>query len=138
MQKSKSRFRARRHLRFRFAKESELEGTAGVRPALSGVLDPLIDSGELAKLIKVATGDWDREVILTDEPFVGLRAMNESWANRFSGGRPNSASWSRNSAPVRTHGLTFSSQHLNALFALFVEQQIATRMVASESVKELF
>jgi hypothetical protein len=49
------------------------------------VLDPLNDSGELAKLIKAATGDWDREVILTDEPFVGLRAMDESWANRFFG-----------------------------------------------------
>jgi hypothetical protein len=50
-----------------------------------GVLDPLNDSTELAKLIKAATGDWDREVILTDEPFVGLRAMDESWANRFCG-----------------------------------------------------
>jgi hypothetical protein len=50
-----------------------------------GVLDPLNDSGELAKLIKAATGGWDREVILTDEPFVGLRAMDESWANRFFG-----------------------------------------------------
>ncbi len=50
-----------------------------------GVLDPLNDSSELAKLIKAATGDWDREVILTDEPFVGLRAMDESWANRFFG-----------------------------------------------------
>jgi hypothetical protein len=50
-----------------------------------GVLDPLNDSDQLAKLIKAATGDWDREVILTDEPFVGLRAMDESWANRFFG-----------------------------------------------------
>jgi hypothetical protein len=49
------------------------------------VLDPLNDPGELAKLIKAATGDWDREVILTDEPFVGLRAMDESWGNRFFG-----------------------------------------------------
>src|SRR3977135_3648964 len=32
-----------------------------------------------------ATGDWDREVILTGEPFVGLRSMDESWANRFFG-----------------------------------------------------
>ena len=50
-----------------------------------GVLDPLNNSGELEKLIKAATGDWDREVILTDETFVGLRAMDESWANRFFG-----------------------------------------------------
>src|SRR5207253_1748132 len=50
-----------------------------------GVLDPLNDPGELAKLIKAATGNWEREVILTDEPFVGLRAMDESWANRFFG-----------------------------------------------------
>ncbi|HXN88777.1 MAG TPA: toll/interleukin-1 receptor domain-containing protein, partial [Methylocella sp.] len=50
-----------------------------------GVRDPLNDSVELAKLIKAATGDWDREVILTGEPFVGLRAMDESWANRFFG-----------------------------------------------------
>src|SRR3984893_6168851 len=50
-----------------------------------GVLDPLNDSGELAKLIKAATGHWDRAVILTDEPFVGLRSMDESWANRFFG-----------------------------------------------------
>jgi TIR domain len=35
-----------------------------------GVLDPLNDSDELAKLIKATTGDWDREVILTDELFV--------------------------------------------------------------------
>jgi hypothetical protein len=50
-----------------------------------GILDPLNDSGELAKLTKAATGYWDREVILTDEPFVGLRAMDESWSNRFFG-----------------------------------------------------
>jgi hypothetical protein len=50
-----------------------------------GVLDPLNDSGELAKLIKASTGDWDREVVLTGEPVVGLRAMDESWANRFFG-----------------------------------------------------
>jgi TPR repeat protein len=50
-----------------------------------GVLDPLNDSDQLAKLIKAATGDWDREPNLTDEPFVGLRAMDESWANRFFG-----------------------------------------------------
>jgi hypothetical protein len=50
-----------------------------------GVLDPLNDAGELGKLIKAATGDWDREVVLTDEPFVGLRSMDESWANRFCG-----------------------------------------------------
>ena len=34
--------------------------------------------------------------------------------------------------------LVHPTTHLNALFALFVEQQIAARMVASESVKELF
>jgi WD40 repeat protein len=50
-----------------------------------GVLDPLNDSDQLAKLIKAATGNWDQKVILTDEPFVGLRAMDESWANRFFG-----------------------------------------------------
>src|SRR5262249_34699409 len=50
-----------------------------------GVLDPLSDPGELAKLIKAATGDWDQKIILTNEPFVGLRAMDESWANRFFG-----------------------------------------------------
>jgi TIR domain len=50
-----------------------------------GVLDPLSEPNELAKLIKAATGDWDRKVILTGEPFVGLRAMDESWANRFFG-----------------------------------------------------
>ncbi|MGH6812924.1 MAG: toll/interleukin-1 receptor domain-containing protein, partial [Methylocella sp.] len=51
-----------------------------------GVLDPLNESGELAKLIKAATGGaWNRQVILTDEPFVGLRSMDESWANRFFG-----------------------------------------------------
>ncbi|MCI0600864.1 MAG: toll/interleukin-1 receptor domain-containing protein [Beijerinckiaceae bacterium] len=49
------------------------------------VLDPLNDPGELAKLIKAATGNWDQKVILTGEPFVGLRAMDESWANRFFG-----------------------------------------------------
>jgi hypothetical protein len=68
------------------AKESE--GSSAL-PAFArryqGVLDPLNDSSELAKLIKAATGDWDCEVILTDEPFVGLRAMDESWANRFFG-----------------------------------------------------
>ena len=50
-----------------------------------GVLDPLNDPDELAKLITAATGNWDQKVILTDEPFVGLRAMDESWANRFFG-----------------------------------------------------
>jgi TIR domain len=51
-----------------------------------GVCDPLKDSDELAKLIKAATGgDWDRNVALTGEPFVGLRSMDESWANRFFG-----------------------------------------------------
>jgi len=51
-----------------------------------GVFDPLSDSNELAKLVKAATGgDWDREPILTDEPFVGLRSMDEAWANRFFG-----------------------------------------------------
>jgi TIR domain len=68
------------------AKESE---GSNALPAFArryqGVLDPLNDSGELAKLIKAATGDWDRAVILTDEPFVGLRSMDESWANRFFG-----------------------------------------------------
>jgi TIR domain len=52
-----------------------------------GVRDPLNDSDQLARLIKAATGDWDREVVLTGEPFVGLRAMDESWANRFFGRR---------------------------------------------------
>jgi TIR domain len=68
------------------AKESEGSNTL---PAFArryqGVRDPLNDSGELAKLIKAAIGDWDRQVILTDEPFVGLRSMDESWANRFFG-----------------------------------------------------
>jgi hypothetical protein len=68
------------------AKESE---DSSALPAFArrcqGVLDPLNDSSELAKLIKAATGDWDCELILTDEPFVGLRAMDESWANRFFG-----------------------------------------------------
>jgi WD40 repeat protein len=50
-----------------------------------GVLDPLNEPGELAKLIEAATGNWDQKIILTDEPFVGLRAMDESWANRFFG-----------------------------------------------------
>ncbi len=50
-----------------------------------GVLDPLNDSDQLAKLIKAATGNWDQKVILTGEPFVGLRSMDESWANRFFG-----------------------------------------------------
>jgi TIR domain len=50
-----------------------------------GVLDPLNDPDELAKLIKATTGDWHQKVVLTDEPFVGLRAMDESWANRFFG-----------------------------------------------------
>jgi hypothetical protein len=50
-----------------------------------GVRDPLNDSDELAKLIKAARGDWDLKVILTGEPFVGLRSMDESWANRFFG-----------------------------------------------------
>jgi hypothetical protein len=61
---------------------------ASGRPAFArryhGVRDPLNDSDVLAKLIKAAAGgDWDRRVILTDEPFVGLRSMDESWANRF-------------------------------------------------------
>jgi hypothetical protein len=43
-----------------------------------GVFDPTNEAGELAKLIKAATGVWDREVVLIDEPFVGLRAMDES------------------------------------------------------------
>jgi hypothetical protein len=68
------------------AKESE---GSNALPAFArryqGIRDPLTDSGELAKLIKAATGDWDREVILTGEPFVGLRSMDESWANRFFG-----------------------------------------------------
>ena len=42
--------------------------------AIKGFATHLNDSDELAKLIKAATGDWDREVILTDEPFVGLRS----------------------------------------------------------------
>jgi formylglycine-generating enzyme required for sulfatase activity len=69
------------------AKESE---GSNALPAFArryhGVRDPLNDSGELSKLIKAATGgDWDRQVILTDEPFIGLRSMDESWANRFFG-----------------------------------------------------
>src|SRR3984893_3152297 len=68
------------------AKESE---GSNALPAFArryqGVLDPLNDPSELAKLIKAATGDWDREVILTGEPFVGLRGMDENWANRFFG-----------------------------------------------------
>src|SRR3984893_8625586 len=68
------------------AKESE---GSNALPAFArryqGVLDPLNDPSELAKLIKAATGDWDQKVILTGEPFVGFRAMDESWANRFFG-----------------------------------------------------
>jgi TPR repeat protein len=68
------------------AKESE--GSKALPPfarLYQGVLDPFNDADELAKLIKAVTGDWDRQVILTGEPFVGLRAMDESWANRFFG-----------------------------------------------------
>ncbi len=76
---------------FRFvpiiAKESE---TSRALPAFAqrfqAVFDPLNDRDELAKLVTAVTGGaWDRQPILTDEPFVGLRSMDESWANRFFG-----------------------------------------------------
>lgn len=50
-----------------------------------GVTDPLRDDGALADLIKAATGAGAGPVALTEEPFVGLRAMEESEADRFFG-----------------------------------------------------
>ena len=51
-----------------------------------GVSDPLGRGYELKRLLKaVLKSDWDKEVKLTDEPFVGLRAMREEESDRFFG-----------------------------------------------------
>jgi hypothetical protein len=48
------------------------------------VRDPLNDPAEMEKLLKAVLGPGER-VALLDEPFVGLRAMTESEADRFFG-----------------------------------------------------
>ena len=51
-----------------------------------GVRDPLGKDGELARLVKAALSRAEtRNVILTTDPFVGLRAMTEAEADRFFG-----------------------------------------------------
>lgn len=50
-----------------------------------GVTDPLKDNDALEQLISAALSQPDRRAVLTDEPFVGLRAMGEAEADRFFG-----------------------------------------------------
>jgi TIR domain len=51
-----------------------------------GVTDPLNNPTELAKLVTAVLGRFnERPAMLTDEPFVGLRAMTEREADRFFG-----------------------------------------------------
>ncbi len=50
-----------------------------------GVFDPLNRPEELAKLLAAILGSAQEKVRLTDEPFVGLRAMTEREADRFFG-----------------------------------------------------
>jgi TIR domain len=51
-----------------------------------GVRDPLGNETELAHLIKAALSRHEtRSVVLTTDPFVGLRAMTEAEADRFFG-----------------------------------------------------
>jgi WD40 repeat protein len=51
-----------------------------------GVTDPLNNPTELAKLVTAVLGRFnERPARLTDEPFVGLRAMTEREADRFFG-----------------------------------------------------
>ena len=50
-----------------------------------GVRDPLGDEKALAALIKAALGGGTDKPVLTDQPFIGLRAMTEEWSDRFFG-----------------------------------------------------
>jgi hypothetical protein len=79
-----------------------------------GVLDPLNDSDELAKLIKATTGDWDREVILTDEPFVSRASRPRSMAVAMAAEAAASASaWDRLPICSRT-GSTSATSSIEA------------------------
>lgn len=51
------------------------------------VRDPLTDEGAMQTLLRAALGYDGAEgrIALTDEPFCGLRSMDESWADRFFG-----------------------------------------------------
>lgn len=49
------------------------------------VRNPLGDEEQLARLVRAATGYDEAPPVLTDEPFVGLRAMTEVEADRFFG-----------------------------------------------------
>lgn len=50
-----------------------------------GVTDPIGDEAALAALIAAVTGNTRKRVAVIDEPFVGLRAMDEVEADRFFG-----------------------------------------------------
>ncbi len=43
------------------------------------------DEKALAALIKAALGGGTGKPVLTDQPFIGLRAMTEAWSDRFFG-----------------------------------------------------
>ena len=68
-----------------------------------GVTDPLRDEAALAALIRAAIAAPTGPVQLTDEPFVGLRAMEEAEADRFFGRDPEIRDLT---AVVRAHPLT--------------------------------
>ena len=51
-----------------------------------GVRDPLGNEDQLARLIKAALSRAEtKSVVLTSDPFIGLSAMMEPWADRFFG-----------------------------------------------------
>ena len=68
---------------------AESKGPSALPPfakRYQGVRDPLGDGEELAKLLKaVLKADWNKQPVLIDEPFVGLRSMGEDEADRFFG-----------------------------------------------------
>ena len=68
-----------------------------------GVTDPLGDEAALAALISAAIAAPMGPIQLTDEPFVGLRAMEEAEADRFFGRDPEIRDLT---ALVRAHPLT--------------------------------
>ena len=50
-----------------------------------GVFDPLGDDKALASLISASLGGSTVLPVLTDRPFIGLKAMTEDWSDRFFG-----------------------------------------------------
>ncbi|VFU10515.1 protein of unknown function [Methylocella tundrae] len=67
----------------------ECKGSSALPPfarQYHGARDPLNDPDEFEKLLKATLRlDQRSPIVTTDTPFIGLRSMDEDWANRFFG-----------------------------------------------------